>query len=243
MVLSGEAILVIEGEERPLRRWDFVHCPPEAKHVIVGAGDRPCLVLAARRAGQVGRPGLGRLLRRRDRPAVTTRASTRRRATPSQAYARFPARTPGPGPPGLAARLLVGVGRPDVVPLAELGASGPRPAGEPVRAIDALVAPPTCDPRLQAHRAADPRRGARAAGSRPRRRAGARADEAYPRREEEPRPPRGRGASGSRRAGPSTRSCHLAGGIDTSREFVRGWKCRQLSMPLDRDARPRPGER
>src|SRR5947208_3268555 len=46
MVLSGEAILVIEGEERPLRRWDFVHCPPETKHVIVGAGDRPCLVLA-----------------------------------------------------------------------------------------------------------------------------------------------------------------------------------------------------
>lgn len=45
LVLAGEAVLVIEGEERPLRRWDFVHCPPETSHVIVGAGDSRCLVL------------------------------------------------------------------------------------------------------------------------------------------------------------------------------------------------------
>jgi uncharacterized cupin superfamily protein len=46
LVLAGEALLVIEGEERPLKQWDFVHCPPEAKHVIVGAGSSQCLVLA-----------------------------------------------------------------------------------------------------------------------------------------------------------------------------------------------------
>ena len=46
LVLDGEALLIVEGEERPLRAWDFVHCPPETKHVIVGAGDAPCLVLA-----------------------------------------------------------------------------------------------------------------------------------------------------------------------------------------------------
>jgi uncharacterized cupin superfamily protein len=46
LVLAGEAVLVIEGEERPLKRWDFVHCPPKARHVIVGAGDSQCLVLA-----------------------------------------------------------------------------------------------------------------------------------------------------------------------------------------------------
>ena len=34
VVLSGEALLLIEGEERPLRRWDFVHCPPGASHMI-----------------------------------------------------------------------------------------------------------------------------------------------------------------------------------------------------------------
>ena len=45
LVLSGEALLVVEGEERPLRQWDFVHCPPKTEHVIVGAGDRPCVVL------------------------------------------------------------------------------------------------------------------------------------------------------------------------------------------------------
>ena len=46
LVLSGEALLIIEGEERPLRRWDFVHCPAETKHTIVGAGEARCVVLA-----------------------------------------------------------------------------------------------------------------------------------------------------------------------------------------------------
>jgi uncharacterized cupin superfamily protein len=45
-VLSGEALLIVEGEERPLRQWDFVHCPPKTQHVLVGAGDGPCVVLA-----------------------------------------------------------------------------------------------------------------------------------------------------------------------------------------------------
>jgi uncharacterized cupin superfamily protein len=46
LVLSGEALLIVEGEERPLRAWDFVHCPPDTGHIIVGAGDGPCAVLA-----------------------------------------------------------------------------------------------------------------------------------------------------------------------------------------------------
>ena len=46
LILSGEAVLVIEGEERPLGQWDFVHCPPGTSHVIVGAGDGPCVVFA-----------------------------------------------------------------------------------------------------------------------------------------------------------------------------------------------------
>jgi len=46
LVLSGEALLIVEGQERPLRQWDFVHCPPKTGHVIVGAGDGPCVVLA-----------------------------------------------------------------------------------------------------------------------------------------------------------------------------------------------------
>jgi uncharacterized cupin superfamily protein len=47
LVLSGEALLIVEGKERPLKQWDFVHCPPETKHVFVGAGDGPCVILAA----------------------------------------------------------------------------------------------------------------------------------------------------------------------------------------------------
>jgi quercetin dioxygenase-like cupin family protein len=46
LVLDGEALLIVEGHERALRKWDFVHCPPGTNHVIVGAGSRPCLVFA-----------------------------------------------------------------------------------------------------------------------------------------------------------------------------------------------------
>jgi uncharacterized cupin superfamily protein len=47
LVLAGEALLIVEGEERRLRAWDFVHCPPGVKHVIVGAGAGRCLIVAA----------------------------------------------------------------------------------------------------------------------------------------------------------------------------------------------------
>lgn len=45
LVLSGECRLLVDGEERLLRPWDFVHCPPGTEHVFVGAGDGPCVVL------------------------------------------------------------------------------------------------------------------------------------------------------------------------------------------------------
>ncbi len=44
LVLSGECRLLVEGEERLLRPWDFVHCPPGTHHIFV-AGDRPCVIL------------------------------------------------------------------------------------------------------------------------------------------------------------------------------------------------------
>jgi uncharacterized cupin superfamily protein len=46
LVLSGECLLLIEGTEQRLRAWDFVHCPPWAEHVFVGAGEGPCAILA-----------------------------------------------------------------------------------------------------------------------------------------------------------------------------------------------------
>jgi uncharacterized cupin superfamily protein len=47
LVLSGEAVLIVEGQERRLAQWDFVHCPPETRHAFVGVGDQPCVLLAA----------------------------------------------------------------------------------------------------------------------------------------------------------------------------------------------------
>jgi quercetin dioxygenase-like cupin family protein len=39
LVVAGECVLVIEGQERRLKAWDFVHCPPWTRHAFVGAGD------------------------------------------------------------------------------------------------------------------------------------------------------------------------------------------------------------
>jgi uncharacterized cupin superfamily protein len=47
LVLSGECRLLVEGEERLLRAWDFFHCPPGTEHIFVGAGDAPCAILMA----------------------------------------------------------------------------------------------------------------------------------------------------------------------------------------------------
>lgn len=46
LVLAGHCKLLINGEERALEPWDFVHCPPGATHVFIGAGDGPCALLA-----------------------------------------------------------------------------------------------------------------------------------------------------------------------------------------------------
>jgi len=45
LVLAGECLLLIEEQERPLRAWDFVHCPPGTRHTFVGTGGEPCVIL------------------------------------------------------------------------------------------------------------------------------------------------------------------------------------------------------
>jgi len=45
LVLSGECLLLVNGEEKRLEAWDYVHCPPGVTHVFVGAGDGPCAML------------------------------------------------------------------------------------------------------------------------------------------------------------------------------------------------------
>ena len=103
LVLSGEALLVVEGEERPLRRWDFVHCPAKTGHVIVGAGDGPCAVLAVgAREHQTTRAADGSLQWRPDWGAYTVDEAALRHGAGVEeetsdeelAYARFPETRP-----------------------------------------------------------------------------------------------------------------------------------------------------
>ena len=46
LVLRGECILLVEGQERRLKAWDFVHCPPWTEHIFVGAGEGPFVMVA-----------------------------------------------------------------------------------------------------------------------------------------------------------------------------------------------------
>ena len=93
LVLSGEALLIIEGEERPLGPWDFVHCPAGTKHVIIGAGDAPSLFLAVGARVLSTGPDWGAYTV--DEAALRHGAGVEEETTdPEQAYARFPAREP-----------------------------------------------------------------------------------------------------------------------------------------------------
>ncbi|HZQ82871.1 MAG TPA: cupin domain-containing protein [Gaiellaceae bacterium] len=88
LVLAGEAVLVIEGEERPLRRWDFVHCPAGVRHTIVAAGSEPCLVLAVGARGASTGPNWGAYPV--DEAATRHGAGVAAETTvPKEAYARF----------------------------------------------------------------------------------------------------------------------------------------------------------
>jgi uncharacterized cupin superfamily protein len=99
LVLHGECLLLVEGQERRLRAWDFVHCPPWTEHVFIGAGDGPCVVLmvGARREGSELRYPVSEA-------AAGHGASVEQETTdPREAYARFPrgerARLTEPGLP------------------------------------------------------------------------------------------------------------------------------------------------
>ena len=92
LVLSGECLLLVEGEERRLRAWDFVHCPPWANHVFVGAGDGPCAILmvGARLENE-------ELIYPVDEVASRHAAAVEKETPdPRVAYARYPPSEPGP---------------------------------------------------------------------------------------------------------------------------------------------------
>jgi uncharacterized cupin superfamily protein len=87
LVVAGECLLLVEGEERPLRTWDFFHCPGGTEHIIVGAGDGPSVVVAVGARG--GRKGLSYPV-----AAVALKHGAgveRETSKPAEAYASLPA--------------------------------------------------------------------------------------------------------------------------------------------------------
>jgi uncharacterized cupin superfamily protein len=86
LVLAGECVLLVEGEERPLRAWDFAHFPPNTEHIVVASGDRPCVVLMTG-TRKPGRPIVYPVsdLARRHGVGVETETNS-----PAEAYAGYP---------------------------------------------------------------------------------------------------------------------------------------------------------
>ena len=85
-MLMGTCLLVIEEEERPLRAWDFVHCPPGTRHTFVGTGDGPCVIFmtGARREDSA-------IVYPRSETALARGAGVEAETPePREAYARFP---------------------------------------------------------------------------------------------------------------------------------------------------------
>jgi uncharacterized cupin superfamily protein len=92
LVLEGECTLIVEGEERRLRAWDFFHCPPGTEHIIVAGEGQRAVVLAV---GGRGRGVGGGLVYKVDETAARFGASVAEETTsPSVAYADVRAALP-----------------------------------------------------------------------------------------------------------------------------------------------------
>jgi uncharacterized cupin superfamily protein len=91
LVLAGECLLLVDGQERPLKAWDFVHMPPDVEHVFVGAGDGPCVIL------MVGARSTDEKIFYPTAPVAQKHGAAAKQDTPSpqEAYAPFGKRSEG----------------------------------------------------------------------------------------------------------------------------------------------------
>jgi uncharacterized cupin superfamily protein len=88
LVLSGQALAIVEGEERPMKVWDLLHCPAGTKHTIVAAGDEPCILLAVGARDRSKGPKWGAYSV--DETALRRGAGVEQETTDAdEAYARF----------------------------------------------------------------------------------------------------------------------------------------------------------
>lgn len=85
LVLAGECLILIEGQERLLRQWDMVHCPAWTEHVFLGAGEGPCAILL------VGTRLGGGVIYPRSEVALRHNAGVEQETVePREAYAKIP---------------------------------------------------------------------------------------------------------------------------------------------------------
>ena len=96
LVLRGEALLIVEGEEHPLRQCDYVHCPPDVPHVIVGRGDGALVLAVGSRTGGGGASYPVDEAAMRHGAGVESETSS-----PREAYERFGPLVSSPYPGGL----------------------------------------------------------------------------------------------------------------------------------------------
>jgi uncharacterized cupin superfamily protein len=92
VVLMGKCLFVVEGETRPLQRWDFFHCPPWTEHAIIGAGNGPSLVVAVGVRGKHGARYPA------NEAALRHGAGVAEGQSPREAYAAFGELEPGQAP-------------------------------------------------------------------------------------------------------------------------------------------------
>ena len=89
LLLRGEALLGVEGEERPLRARDLVQCPAGTRHVIVRRRRRAVPAPLRGCPHPLGGPATGVLPV--EGAALCHGAGVDRETTdPHEAYARFP---------------------------------------------------------------------------------------------------------------------------------------------------------
>jgi quercetin dioxygenase-like cupin family protein len=93
LVLAGSCLLLVEGEERPLAAWDFVHCPPDTEHAFVATGDAPCVIFMT--GARAGWPETGVVYVRSEIALRHSAGVEQDTSSPAEAYAAFPKWLPG----------------------------------------------------------------------------------------------------------------------------------------------------
>jgi uncharacterized cupin superfamily protein len=88
LVLAGECLLLVEGEERSLEAWDFVHCRPGTEHIFVAAGDSPCVIFMT--GARIGWPVKGIVYLRSEQARRHGAGVKTETGSPPEAYAPFP---------------------------------------------------------------------------------------------------------------------------------------------------------